>query len=570
MALSKSLRKGQIPVVCELCDGGNKIEYKCLDCEVLMCSKCKGKVHSRFKNASDHKVKNIEELGQYEEIDTFNFSDVKCLEHSNQVCCVYCMTCKKVICVKCVTKVHNGHTFIDEEELEDKKKVIRSGQKKVDRSVNDLSSTLDKVQEIKDQEDAKFRQTKQDIVSHREALKNEVDQYADNLVKNLEQTWKSNSRVIGAEQSKIDKKFTNLQTDSNSIKSVITSKDFVKFFDDFDKLAISLSKDEPLSILEFSLLGRFVPGKITHLNFGSMENGENFKVQHPKIEFKVAQQFTTKLKNVHLIESCSDGTLWISDNTSKKIQHIKFNKDDIEVMLGLDIQVFGMVVMNACNNLLIVAAGETRLKIVNSTTGQITDSNYDVQPYTSQALPECVHITNDHRVIVGVRRGKTKGAVIVMSQDGRHLAKYEEDSNKEQLFTCPGDITSTKNGYICVIDVVDSDHGRVMVLGKEGENKQVYTGHPKTNDKEKLFLPENLLTTPADNIVITDICTGTLHILNCEGNYIGYYNANDIGIIYPCSLALSTEGHMHIGCSNKRESPETLKAKLYELEYSGF
>ncbi|CAC5413566.1 unnamed protein product [Mytilus coruscus] len=371
MAFSKSLQKGQIPVGCELCDGRNKIEYKCLDCGVLMCSKCKDKVHSRFKSASEHKVKRIQELGQYEEVDTFNFSG-------------------------------------------------------------------------------------------------------------------------------------------------------------------------------------------------------NMDVQHNKIELKVSKQFTTKLSNVHHIERCPDGTLWMYDCISEKIQHIKFDSGNIQIVLAMDIDIFGMVVMNACNNLLIVyvAGDKTALGIINSTTGQITDSNYDLKPNIS--LPECVHMTNDHRVIVGVGGEGTKTAVIVMSQDGRHLATYEQDSKKEPLFTCPRVITSTKNGNISVVDEQDSDVYRVMVLGKEGDIKQVYNGHPTINKEEKLFLPNDMITTPADNIVIPDLLTSTLHILNCEGKFIGYYNLYDIRIIYPSSLALSTEGHMYIGCSNKQDSPATLKGKLYELEYSGF
>ncbi|VDI74019.1 Hypothetical predicted protein [Mytilus galloprovincialis] len=482
-----------------------------------------------LKNSSLHTIKDIKDLGQQEEVNTFNFSDVKCLEHSDHQ---------------------------NEEELDDKKKVVLGGQKKAERRINELSSSSFQLKDIKEQEDAKFK--KQDVLTHREALKSEVDQYDDNILKDLEQTWKSNSSVTGAEQSKIDKTLANLQTDSKTLQSAITSKDFVKFFDDFDKLAISLNQDEPLSKLEISLLGRFMPGNITISKFGSVEDAGTLEVQQPKFEFKVAKQFTAQLRHVHHIDRCSDGTLWIYDCISKKLQHIKFYEDKIEIMLV------------GHRSFWIVAGGKTRLKIINSSTGRVTDSNYDVKPYTSQVLPECVHITNDHRVIVGVGRIGTKAAVIVMDQDGRTLAKCNHDSNREPILSCPKLITNTTNGNICVKDMVDSNHRRVVVLGKEGKIKQVYTGHPTINNEEKQFSPNALVTTPADNIVITDFHTSTLHVLNCGGNLIGYYNLYDIGIIYPCSISLSTKGHMYIGCLNREGSPETLKAKLFELEYSGF
>ncbi|XP_071153503.1 uncharacterized protein [Mytilus edulis] len=574
MASSKSLQRGQIPVGCELCDGGNKIKFKCLDCQLLMCSRCKYKVHARFKNATEHRIRDIKELEQEEEVDTFNFSDVKCLEHPDQACCVYCQTCKQVICLKCVTKVHNGHTFIDEEELNDKKTITRSGQKKSDESIHNLTSTLDKVQDIKDQEDAKFRKIKQDILSHRDAFKCEVDKHADNLVKDLEQTWELNSQEIGAKQSKIKKTLENLQRESNNVKSITTSKDFVKFFDEFDKFAVSLCGATPQENLEFSLLGRFLPDKITMVNFGSMENRGNLEIQHPKIEFKIAKQFTTQLRNVHNICRCSDGTLWIYDGILEKLQHIKFDNQNIKIMSESNcFTICDMAAMNAFTNLVVAALDETKLLIISETKSSTVwlkhdESNYDVRPYTSQSQPICVHITKDNRVIVGVVR-ETKAAVVVMGQDGGCLEKYEEDSNKEPLFTWPRLITSTINGNICVVDGKLSDC-RFLVLGKEGEIKQVYTGQPTINTEEKPFSPSDLLTTPADNIVVTDLLISTLHILNSEGKFIGYYNLNDIGIIYPCRLTLFTEGHMYLGCSNKKDSPETLKAKLYDLEYSGF
>lgn len=86
-----------------------------------------------------------------------------------------------------------------------------------------------------------------------------------------------------------------------------------------------------------------------------------------------------------------------------KLQHIKFDKNHIEILLEFDISIWRMAVMNACNNLLIVAEDETSLKVINSTTGRITNFICDVKPYvTSQVFPECIHVTSDHKIIVGV------------------------------------------------------------------------------------------------------------------------------------------------------------------------
>ncbi|CAG2191701.1 unnamed protein product [Mytilus edulis] len=227
-----------------------------------------------------------------------------------------------------------------------------------------------------------------------------------------------------------------------------------------------------------------------------------------------------------------------------------------------------MFVMSACNNLLMSVAGETRLQIVNSTTGLMTDSNYHEEPIAGLSVPNCVHLTKNDTVIigVGVLEKNVEPAVIVMGHDGRCLSKYEQRLYNKPLFTCPKEITTTKNGNICVLDCPDADHKRVVVLGEKGEYKQIYTGHYRLNKgRMKRFSPTDLFTTPADNIVITDFHTSLLHVLNCGGNLIGYYNLYDIGIIYPFSISLSTKGHMYIGCLTETDGPETLKAKVYEV-----
>lgn len=60
-----------------------------------------------------------------------------------------------------------------------------------------------------------------------------------------------------------------------------------------------------------------------------------------------------------------------------------------------------------------------------------------------------------------------------------------------------------------------------------------------------------------------------VHILNNGGNFVSYYCVNGIGIQYPHSLALSTSGHLFIGCGKYGDGPEKFRAKLYEIKYNG-
>ena len=97
----------------------------------------------------------------------------------------------------------------------------------------------------------------------------------------------------------------------------------------------------------------------------------------------------------------------------------------------------------------------------------------------------------------------------------------------------------------------------------------VYTGHPKVNTEGCPFIPQHVITTPADNIIVTDVYTETLHILNNIGKVMTYYDITNIGI-KPYSLAITMTGQfstLYIGCTTDEGSTEN--AKLYKVSLSG-
>ncbi|XP_052081749.1 uncharacterized protein LOC127719567 [Mytilus californianus] len=412
MAFASSLQKGQIPVGCEICKGQNKIEFKCIDCELLMCCECMDRVH--LKTAKDHQITDIKNIGKH-----VTFSEIKCENHTGQACCLFCQTCKTFICVKCVAKVHNGHELIEEE--------------------------------------------------------------------------------------------------------------------DYNK------------------------GKV-----------EMKPKQQSKIKFEIFKEYTTDLTHIHHLAVCFDGSMWMGDSVRSKLQHVKLRDNRTEVITSLNTKIYGIAKTHS-NNIL-VTTDETKLKLINTMTGQITDSRYDGTPLD----PTCIHVTSDHKVIIGAYSGGKpysatgRRVVVVMNQEGKQLKEYEHDKHNKRSFSLPAHITSTSNGNICVVDHSNNNGiGRVVVISPGGDILGTYTGHPDVNTGEKPFKPIEIITTPSDNIVVTDVSNHLLHILTDQGQNITYYNLRDMGILGPYSLALSTTGTIYIGCVNKAGSPDTTKAKLYELEYSG-
>ncbi|XP_076085383.1 uncharacterized protein LOC143056187 [Mytilus galloprovincialis] len=293
--------------------------------------------------------------------------------------------------------------------------------------------------------------------------------------------------------------------------------------------------------------------------------------QKSKIKFEISKVYTTDLTDIHHIAVCSDGSMWMADNARLKLQHVKLMENRTVVITSLNTKIYEMA--KTPSNTILVTTDETKLKLINTVTGEMTDSRYDVKPL----YPRAIHLSRDHRVIVGARSpGEPFPAtgirvVIVMDQEGKELHKYEHDKHNKRVFTVPRFITSTSHGNICVVDWLDNYHrGRVVALAPGGDILGIYSGHPEVNTDNNPFKPRGILTTPSDIIVVIDLDNPSLHILTDQGQIMNYYNFGDMGIIFPYSLALSTTGTIYIGCVSVAGSSDTRKAKLYELNYSGF
>ncbi|VDI79424.1 Hypothetical predicted protein [Mytilus galloprovincialis] len=96
--------------------------------------------------------------------------------------------------------------------------------------------------------------------------------------------------------------------------------------------------------------------------------------------------------------------------------------------------------------------------------------------------------------------------VVVMDQKGKQLKEYEHGNHNKRLITYPILFTSTSNRNICVVDWLDNEgRGRVVVLSPGGDILGVYTDPPDVNTGKKPFTPRGILTTPSDNIILTDM-----------------------------------------------------------------
>ncbi|CAC5390747.1 unnamed protein product [Mytilus coruscus] len=561
-------------------------------------NKCKDRVHQRIAN--DHRILDITGIGKQKgSNEIFTFSDVQCEVHSDQACCLYCTTCNTLICFKCSAKVHNGHELIDEEDYskgKDKCKGMAYSRIANDHRILDITS-------IGKQEGSKetFRFSDVQCEVHFDqacclycttcntliCFKCSAKFHNGHELIDEEDFNKGKDKCKGTVHSRIANDHRIL--DITSIGKQEGSKETFRFSDvqcevHFDQ-ACCLYCTTCNTLICFKCSAKVHNGHELideeDYNKGKVEITPK---QQSKIVFEISEEFTSDTTYLTNIVVLSNGSMWVGDNSKFKLQHVTLRGNSTEVIRSLNIKTDGMAKIHS-NNILVTTDDETKLKLIDTITGQITDSVYDVKPL----YPISIHVTSDHRVIIGAKSSGMlfpaigRRAVIVLDQDGKQLEEYEHEKHNKRsvtlpkfltinknLFTYPRHITSTSNGNIFVVDRLDDDYrGRVVVLSQGGDILGTYTGLSEVNTDNDPFTPRGILTLPSDNIIVTDMDNHLLHILTDHGQIITYYTLQDMGIIYPYSLALSTTRTIYIGCVSEKGCPDTAKAKLYELEYPG-
>ncbi|XP_063404780.1 uncharacterized protein LOC134688225 [Mytilus trossulus] len=352
---------------------------------------------------------------------------------------------------------------------------------------------------------------------------------------------------------------------NEALESTITSKDFSQLFRDFDKLNFSLNEDILEDRMNISSLPNFVPGEFNVLNLGTLEGGLGFREN--QVKFEVTNQWTTKLMFIHYILRCPDDTLWIADNLNEVLQHVKIAKDKVKILSSFSLKIFGIADLSGN---IVVSCGESRLKLIDGKTKEITDSVFVIE---ESFISRGIHITNDQKVVIAARipgdpfSATGRSFVVVMDQTGNCLATYEKDRNSKPLFTLALIVTTTSNGNICIVDRLNHDStGRVFVIGHKGNIKGIYSGHHDINTEDKPFKPQCVVATQSYYILVTDWKNNAIHILNYDGDFISYYSLKDLGIKNPLSLALSTPGHFYLGCTGGGLLNNF--GKLYSIRFS--
>ncbi|VDI08156.1 Hypothetical predicted protein [Mytilus galloprovincialis] len=576
----------QIPVSCGLCEEETKIKWKCVDCDMLLCDKCKEKIHVKF--TKDHKVISIQELRfHYEEID---FSNLSCRNHTTQSCVMFCKICDCLVCPLCITETHNGHGLVPIGEGYDTSiGKFKTKQKKISTEIEELKKRKAKLKYIDKAEQFKYKHTTKKMEFQRSELKKDVDKHIDKLKSEISKRWRCLHQSLKKEESELTLLIRSMKSENSKVDEIIQSENAESVF--WDGLeSVHDIEETVMSCTVFDTVPTFLSGQITAINIGSLEN------IHSKGEIKSIKHFDTEISDVASMASCSEDVLWITNQAV--VQKVRIEESSLKIIDQKDIEILGMACTQS-KDLLLIAKESSIVKQISNQTGEITDSKYEVEDLEISAI----HVNPDGKVTVGAYSGEIsipavgRRVVIVMDRSGKHETTYQYDRQGKLLFTFILNITRTNNGNIFVVDTLLKDgRGRLVILSEDGEVLNTFSGLLETDSREMSdsdlesksdsesesesestsdsesesdstsdsFKPANVFTTPSDNIILSNFDNGILFFLNNAGNLISWCDTNRVGIIHPYSFCTTGSGQIYIGCFTSGGSNDN--AKIYAVD----
>ena len=224
--------------------------------------------------------------------------------------------------------------------------------------------------------------------------------------------------------------------------------------------------------------------------------------------------------------------------------------DKIKFIKENSAKIYDMSLTNS-NDILISMGDSSAVKLLGKSE--------DITPFVSVAplQPTGIHVINNNDIILGVMEKGYKykltdqscRKIIVFGENKKVRQVYQYNKRKQRLFTVPYRITDV-NSDIVVIDRTSYDDGRVVVLGKEGDVKWIYQGHPQINTKDNPFDPRDIVATSVGNVIVADCNNDAMHVISGEeGQLLTYKVMSGQGVIGPLALDIDTWGQLVVGCA---------------------
>ncbi|XP_052081472.1 uncharacterized protein LOC127719380 [Mytilus californianus] len=329
MAFSRSIKGAQIPKPCELCETDTNIKWKCVQCNTLMCEKCK-KIHLKVQTSITHDIVDVKgSEAKKEQEHTIITDNIPCQIHKKKLNCMFCRTCDRLVCPDCITASHKKHDLDSIETVcNERREKLKEIESKFSEKFTLCEKENSKVRDFKAKYEQFSAESVQKINQQEKLIMNEVIKYAKALREQIEsEKQRIEKSITEKEKQMAEVKETLLYKQSN-IQEVLESNQAAYVFNTFSEFRKNEIPDASFEAFPDESKN-FFPTKGSLMNmtnlFGSLQKSKLPKGL-PQVNLDVIKSYTTDFNTVDGIIIQDDKTAWICDDDIPTLH--KINIDD--------------------------------------------------------------------------------------------------------------------------------------------------------------------------------------------------------------------------------------------------
>ncbi|XP_062589071.1 uncharacterized protein LOC134250723 [Saccostrea cucullata] len=233
------------------------------------------------------------------------------------------------------------------------------------------------------------------------------------------------------------------------------------------------------------------------------------------------------------ISRVSSDRVWISDNKGNLIL-TNTKGEELDRVTNIGSVVWGGHTVDSNGDLIYIDRELNISKLSTEDRVKTTIIKYNTTPWR----PQCVYSSpSTGDLLVGMYRGDTRtGQVVRYNSTGENIQTVQNNNiTGQELYRDPIYITENRNG-----DVIVSDISRVVVTDREGNYRFSYRGPPSGSR----LTPQGICTDALSHILVCDLYTQSVQMLDSEGHYLTEIKTSQHGIDNPISLSYDEDTHL--------------------------
>ncbi|KAH3842856.1 E3 ubiquitin-protein ligase TRIM71-like isoform X2 [Dreissena polymorpha] len=570
-----ALKKEESKEKCDMCDEIKVMKARCLNCQASMCPTCVDH-HRKMHICAQHELQNWDRYkSQIAPPPQPPASEAKqkCKIHRDQKLQLYCKVCLLPLCTNCKLTKHEGHKTRDlAEEIAEQRENLPFKLSQMRASFLPLlKQQLKELDDYGSQVSYNVKGTLENIERRTKVMKDEIDRTSTKLMETLKSKEKREGGRIDTRKQALSGFVKNITTALTTGERLIQSGDDFEIMELYQNiLSMMKSVNEILKRKPGKTKYTFQDGQLSQSQLATMfgayvEKGPQVEAQKsaftrksrasratipslqmvPEVQPRLLKAFTCKNipgNKVSAIAPINDKEAWVCFGWTTNEIYL-YNKDGFRRNRLLFRHPVDDIAVDHDGNLL-----------VSSFTGNIVrmvDKKLQIRDFFQCPL-RCrgLAVSSVGEIIVcGVDMctampPPSKCTIFKFTARGNKTGHLDGDKAKH-IPTHPYRVAENIDGSLVVSDWVNDKEGRVVIFSPDGKVRMVYYG---TNNEKRHFLPYGICTDKFGHIIVGDIMSQEVHLLDIKGHFICVLlSRDDLDNERPYSVAVDHMGTLWVG-----------------------